>query len=72
MQKPKNQDSWALMISELRKIVYANDFNVSFIFSKLGTSPGLSSTSAYWTVPFLSIKNADRFETPFISRIQSW
>ena len=47
MQKPKNQDSWALMISELSKIVYANDFNVSFIFSKLGTSPGFSSTSAY-------------------------
>lgn len=47
MQKPKNLDSWALMFSELSIAVYANDFKVSLIFSKLGTSPGFSKTSAY-------------------------
>src|SRR5690348_9163843 len=34
--------------------------------SKSGKEPAFSNTSAYCTIPFLSITNAERFETPFI------
>jgi hypothetical protein len=51
--------------------IYFSVSNVALRASKLGISDAFSKTSAYCTIPFLSIKKAERLLTPFIPKINS-